>query len=435
MLDLCLSNCNIVPENKKRFIGVNKGKIVSIKNSPIDAEKIIDVDGHAILPGLIDTHVHMREPGFTYKEDFRTGSEAAANGGFTTVLDMPNTKPPTNTAKAFKDKINIAEKKSVVDFGLHAGADDPDNIKELAYLKPASFKIFMDIYDDDYLMNLFAEISDLPTINGSKAIVSLHAEDKEIVSSYTNMEMSEENLNPIIYANARPTLAEEVAISKAILMAKEYNLRLHICHISTKKSLNLIKRAKIDGCYITSEITPHHLLLDSRCFDLFGTFAKTNPPLRSMLDKISLRDLNLTDVMGTDHAPHTILEKERDIWKAPPGIPGLETALPLMLTEVNRGKISFKDVKRLMCENPAKIFNIKNKGFIRRGMDADIVVVDMKQESIINPENFHSKAHYSPFKGKKVKGMPIMTILRGKIVMDNSEVFDNQGKYVNEKLI
>ncbi len=430
MLDLCLSNCKIVPENKKRFIGVNRGKIVSIKNSPINAEKIIDVNGNAILPGLIDTHVHMREPGFTYKEDFRTGSEAAAAGGFTTVLDMPNTKPPTNTAKAFKDKINVAEKKSVVDFGLHAGADDPDEIKELANLKPASFKIFMDLFDDDYLMNLFSEISDLPKINGSKAIISLHAEDKEIVARYTNMEMSEENLNPIIYANARPPLAEEVAISKAILMAKEYNLRLHICHISTKKSLNLIKRAKIDGCNITSEITPHHLLLDSRCFDKFGNFAKTNPPLRSMLDKVNLRDLYMTDVIGTDHAPHTILEKESDIWKAPPGIPGLETALPLMLTEVNKGKISIEDVKRLMSENPAKIFNIKNKGFIRRGMDADFVVVDMKRESIINPENFHSKAHYSPFKGKKVKGMPIMTILRGKIVMDDGKVFDNLGKYV-----
>jgi dihydroorotase len=288
----------------------------------------------------------------------------------------------------------------------------------------------MDLLDDDHLMNLFDEISNLPGINGSKPIVSLHAEDKEIVNRYTQMEMSEENLNPIIYANARPPLAEEVAISKAILMANEYDLKIHICHASTKKSLNQIKRAKVDGCNITSEITPHHMFLDSSYLDRYGNFAKTNPPLRSRSDKIKLIDIYKADTIGTDHAPHSIAEKEENIWNAPPGIPGLETALPLILTQVNRGKISFADVKRLLCENPAEIFNIKNKGYITEGMDADFVVVDMKRETIINPDNFYSKAHYSPFKGEKVKGIPIMTILRGNIVMEEAEVFESQGKYV-----
>ena len=285
MLDLCLSNCKIVPENMARCIGVNNGKIVSINRSPIAAEKTIDIDGNILLPGLIDAHVHMRDPGLTYKEDFSTGTKAAAAGGFTTVIDMPNTKPPTNTVRAFRDKIKIAERKSNVDFGLHAGATEPKEIKKLANLKPASYKIFMDLFDDDYLMNLFNEISNLPEINGSKTIVSLHAEDKEIVDTYTQMEMSEENLTPIIYASARPPLAEEIAISKAILMANEYDLKIHICHASTKNSLNQIKRAKVDGCNITSEITPHHLFLDSSFFDRFGNLAKTNPPLRSMSDK------------------------------------------------------------------------------------------------------------------------------------------------------
>ena len=403
MLNLCLSNCKIVPENMARCIGVNNGKIVSINRSPIAAEKTINIDGNIVLPGLIDAHVHMRDPGLTYKEDFSTGTKAAAAGGFTTVIDMPNTKPPTNTVRAFRDKIKIAERKSIVDFGLHAGASEPKEIKKLANLKPASYKIFMDLFDDDYLMNLFNEISNLPEINGSKTIVSLHAEDKEIVDTYTQMEMSEENLTPIIYASARPPLAEEIAISKAILMANEYDLKIHICHASTKNSLNQIKRAKVDGCNITSEITPHHLFLDSSFFDRFGNFAKTNPPLRSMSEKIKLIDLYKADIIGTEYAPHTIEEKEENVWNAPPGIPGLETALPLILTQVNRGKISFDDVKRLLCENPAKIFNIKNKGYIKEGMDADFVVVDMKREGEINPENFYSKAHYSPFKGKKLK--------------------------------
>ena len=430
MLDLCLSNCKIVPENFERSIGINNGKIVSIKKSIIVAEKTIDLGGNVVLPGLIDSHVHMRDPGLTYKEDFRTGTEAAAAGGFTTVLDMPNTKPPTNTVKAFRDKMKIAVDKSLVDFGLHAGTDNPDQIHDLATLKPASFKIFMDLYEDDSLMDFFDELSNLPEVDGSKTIVSLHAEDMELVNRYTQMSKSEGNKKPLAYANSRPPLAEEVAVSKAILMAKEFNLKIHICHTSTKKSLNLIKMAKFDGCDITSELTPHHLFLDSRCFEEFGNFAKTNPPLRSMYNKIDVIDLKKADIIGTDHAPHTIAEKEENIWNAPPGIPGLETALPLILTQVNRGKISFEELKRVLCENPAEIFNLKNKGYIKEGMDADFVVVDLDRESIINPENFYSKAHYSPFKGHKVQGIPIMTILRGKIIMDAGKVFKNHGKYV-----
>jgi dihydroorotase len=433
MLDLCLSNCKIVPENITRYIGVDGGKIVSIKKTPISAEKIIEVSGNIILPGLIDAHVHMRDPGLTYKEDFRTGSEAAAAGGFTTVLDMPNTKPPTNTARAFKEKINIAKCRSIVDFGLHAGVDNPTELEELSKLKPASFKIFMDLFEDEYLMDIFCKISKIPEINGFKTIVSLHAEDKRIVNRCTKK--SKENLNPIIYATARPPYAEEVALSKAILMAKKYDLKIHICHVTTKKSINQIEMAKIDGCDITSEITPHHLFLDSNYFDLFGNFAKTNPPLRQKIEKVNLNNLYKTDIIGTDHAPHTVKEKENNIWNAPPGIPGIETALPLILNEVNRGKISFANVKRLLCENPAKIFNIKNKGFIEEGMDADFVVVDMKKKNKINPDNFYSKAHYSPFKGKIVKGAPIMTILRGNIIMDDGEIFKTNGKHVYEKFL
>jgi dihydroorotase len=428
MLDLCISNCKIVPENIIRYIGVDGGKIVSIKNIPIEAEKVIDVSGNIILPGLIDSHVHMRDPGLTYKEDFRSGSEAAASGGFTTVLDMPNNKPPTNTSRAFKEKINIAKDKCNVDFGLHAGANDPKEIKKLAKLKPASFKIFMDLYDDEYLMNLFCEISKISEINSGNPIVSLHAEDKEIVERCTKK--SKGNLNPISYVNARPSHAEEVAVSKAISMANKYDLNIHICHASTEKSLNMIKIAKKNGINITSEITPHHLFLDSSYLHRFGSFAKTNPPLRNMSDKVNLTDICKTDIIGTDHAPHTIEEKKENIWNAPPGIPGLETALPLLMTSVNCGKISFGDVRRLLCENPAKIFNLKHKGFIKEGMDADFVVVDMKKEGIIDPENFHSKAHYSPFEGEKVKGLPIMTILRGDVVMKEGEVLNTQGKNV-----
>lgn len=430
MLDLCIINCRLEPSNQECSIGIENGKIVSIQKLTSKACETIDLKGKIILPGLIDVHVHMRDPGFTYKENFKTGTQAAAAGGFTTVLDMPNTQPPTNTVNDFKNKLKIAESKAIVDFGLHAGTAKPKEIPGLGELNPASFKVFMDLHDDEFLMNLFSEIADLNQSNMNEHMVSIHAEDQEIVTRYTRMKMSETSSNSMIYADARPPLAEDVAVSKAILMAKEFNLKMHICHASTEKSLELIQTAKTEGFNISSEVTPHHLFLDSSYLKKFSNFAKTNPPLRMNVKKINLSDTPKTDIIATDHAPHTIAEKEKNVWEAPPGIPGLETALPLLLNQINRGNISFQELRRLLCENPAKRFKIKNKGQIMEGMDADFVVVDMKKELTIDSDKFYSKAHYSPFNGVKVTGVPIMTILRGKVIMEDSVVFTAIGNHV-----
>lgn len=430
MLDLCIINCRLDPSDQKCSIGVEDGKIVSIQKLPSPADETIDIQGKIILPGLIDAHVHMRDPGLTYKENFKTGTQAAAAGGFTTVLDMPNTQPPTNTAQNFKNKLKIAGSKAIVDFGLHAGTANLEEIPMLGDLNPASFKVFMDLHDDEFLMNLFSVIADLNQSTKNDHMVSIHAEDQEIVTRYTQIKKSEICSDSMIYADARPPLAEDVAVSKVILMAKEFNLRIHICHASTEKSLQLIQNAKTEGCTISSEVTPHHLFLDSSYLKKFANFAKTNPPLRSNVKKISLGDLSKTDIIGTDHAPHTIAEKKKNVWDAPPGIPGLETALPLLLNQINLGKISFHDLRRLLCENPAKLFKIGNKGQIREGMDADFVVVDMKKELTIDSDKFYSKAHYSPFNGMKITGVPTMTILRGEVIMKDSEVFKAIGNHV-----
>lgn len=430
MLDLCIVNCRLDPSNQECCIGVENGKIISIQKLPSKADEIIDLNGKIILPGLIDAHVHMRDPGLTYKENFKTGTQAAAAGGFTTVLDMPNTNPPTNTALHFKNKLKIAKSKAIVDFGLHAGTDKPEEISKLGNLNPASFKVFMDLHDDEFLMNLFSEISELNQTRDNDYLVSIHAEDREIVHRYTQMKTSENIFDPAVYSDARPPLAEDVAVSKALLMAKEFNLKIHICHASTEKSLRVIQKAKTEGYKVSSEVTPHHLFLDSSCFKKFGNFAKTNPPLRNKALKINLTDLPKVDIIGTDHAPHTIAEKEKNLWDAPPGIPGLETALPLLLNQINMGKISFHEIKRLLCENPTKLFKIQNKGFIQEGMDADFVVVDMKKELTIDSSKFYSKAHYSPFDGIKVKGVPCMTILRGEVIMKDSEIFKAIGNHV-----
>lgn len=422
---MCLTNCKLVPENIDCSIGIDDGKIVSITKTPPKSDKIMDIGGNPILPGLIDSHVHFRDPGLTYKEDFRSGSEAAAVGGFTTVMDMPNTKPPTTTKKAFLQKLDIA-KKSIVDFALHAGIDNLDEIRKIAELNPASFKIFMDLADNSFLMETFEKISKLQL----KYPISIHAEDENITNYCTEVEKGEMNENPKIYAKARPPISEVIAVSAAIALSKFYDQPIHICHVSTKKSLELINIAKNAGYSITSEITPHHLFLDDSYFDKCGNLVKTNPPLRDKQNKLDIYNLKEIDIIGTDHAPHILNEKEKNVWETPPGIPNLETTLPLLLNEVNKGKVGFRNIKWLLCENPAKIFNLKNKGMIKEGMDADFVVVDMEKEYTINPDDFKSKAKYSPFEGIGVKGMPVMTMVRGNVVMHDGEIFENKGNFV-----
>jgi dihydroorotase len=425
MLDLCITNCKLEIGAEEVCLGIKDEKIVSIKKLPSSANETIDVAGKLVLPGLIDAHVHFRDPGLTIKEDFSTGSAAAATGGFTTVMDMPNTIPPTNTPQNFRDKMGIASRKSLVDFGLHAGVADLSNIGELTKLRPVSFKIFMDLVDHDFLMEAFSKINE---VSGDH-LISLHAEDPQVVNQCTPR-MKMKGSSPELYAEARPPQAEIEAVASAIALAKKFNQRIHFCHVSTRKSLKLISEAKKAGLKITSEITPHHLFLDSGYLKTYGNLAKTNPPLRDNDNRLQVKDLCDIDIIGTDHAPHTLDEKKKDVWNAPPGIPGLETILPLLLTQLNQGKIALGDIKRLLCETPAKIFNIPNKGFIAKGMDADMVVVDLKKEGIIDPVNFESKAKYSPFEGFNVKGMPVMTMLRGQKVMEEGHIMENQGKFI-----
>lgn len=424
MIDLCLANCKIPPKHDDYYIGVDEGKIVEIRKSPITAEETIDLKGKVILPGLIDAHVHFRDPGLTYKEDFKTGSQAAANGGFTTVLDMPNTVPPTNTVKAFKEKLDIASKKSVVDFGLHAGVSDLEEIEKIADLKPASFKVFVDLVENSFLVDVFKTVANLP----QQHTISLHCEDRNIVQ-HCSEELKNSD-DPKVYAKARPPLAEVVSISTALALLEFFNQKIHICHVSTKKSLELIHQARINDYPVTCEVTPHHLLLSDSYFDKCGNFVKTNPPLRDIENRLDLRYLNQIDIIGTDHAPHSMEEKERGLWESPPGIPNLETTLPLLLNYVNNGQLTFEQIKQLLCEKPAKIFNLTHKGRIAVGMDADFVVLDMDREWTITNETFYSKAEYTPFEGIKVRGMPIMTIARGNVVMEDGTVFENQGQYV-----
>jgi dihydroorotase len=425
MLDLCLTNCKLEIGHEELCLGIKNGKIDSIRKLTSPAHETRDLKGKLVLPGLIDSHVHFRDPGMTHKEDFRSGSAAAAAGGFTTVLDMPNNIPPTSTSQAFLEKRKIAEKKSLVDFGLHAGVKDPHDMGGLAELRPASFKIFMDLVDATFLqeasVNLKGCDPELP--------ISLHPEDPTIVR-HSIESLKKGGYETFLYAQARPPLAEEVAVAEAIALSKKMDQKIHLCHLSAKKSFQMAKKAQHEGLPVSFEVTPHHLFLDASYLERCGNLAKTNPPLRDEKHKLGITELAEIDIIATDHAPHTLEEKSQDVWNAPPGVPGLETALPLLLTLINQGKLTLDHLRRLLCENPARIFNIPHKGFIKEGMDADLVVVDLAREGVINPAKFHSKAKYSPFEGFKVKGVPVLTMVRGNVVMEEGEILENRGKFI-----
>lgn len=413
MFDLVLKNLKLLDYSDGVSLAIEDGKIAKISKSSIEGEKEIDLNGQLVLPGLIDPHVHFRDPGLTYKEDFRTGSMAAAHGGFTFVMDMPNTVPKTNTYNAFKEKQKIAESKSVVNFGLHAGYSNFEEMEKILELNPMSFKVFMDLETDDDLDKIFEDISNL----SKKPIVTVHAEKRDIVLDSTE-KLQEEN-ETIAYSYGRPAEAEDASVLQAIELSKKHGVDLHICHLSTRNAMNLAISNNIGF-----EFTPHHLLYDNTAFNEFGTIIKTNPPLREKGKNITVKDLNGNSMIGTDHAPHSLEEKTKGVWDSSPGIPSLETVLSLLLTEVNRSNLELSIIPKIFSENAAKRFNLENKGFIKEGFDADLVVVDLNKEGVFDIDNFYTKAEYSPFDGLPYKGKATMTIVNGTIIMEDDVLIE-----------
>ena len=418
MFDLVLNNLKLVDKTGEYCIGIDDGKIKCISKTNLKGDEIVNFsNGEFLLPGLIDPHVHFRDPGLTYKEDFHTGSQSAANGGFTTVIDMPNTLPETNTYKNFKEKLEIGQKKSVVNFRLNSGFNNFDEMLEISTLNPMSFKLFLDGKTDSELDDSFKTLKRVND-EGYDFILSCHCEDKKVVEE--NSERLKNNDDSISYSYARPVESEVESVKKAISLGEKYGLRLHICHLSSKESLDLIKNSNIDVSY---EFTPHHIFLDNSYFNIYNEICKTNPPLRSAEDSVDLECLDVDCIIGTDHAPHSIDEKDMGVWDSKSGIPNLETVLPLFLTECNNKKLSLSLIQKIMSENPARRFNLENKGFVKEGFDGDLTVVDLKKEGVFNVDEFYTKGKYSPFEDWTYKGQAVMTIVNGKIVMKDNVVY------------
>lgn len=422
-VDLCIRNAKI-PSKKgvvEAGVAIESGKIVTIsKNSLLpEATRTIDLEGSLLLPGIVDPHVHFREPGLTYKEDFSTGSKAALAGGVTTVCDMPNTLPRTDSLENFVEKRDIAKKKSLVDFGLHGMLTDSiEEGKRMLGEGAVSLKLYPELQDD----------SNVPRIEDKKAICTVHPEDPSMLQE---PESGEEGIDDFLVS--RPEGAEVSEINRILSFPQRPHI--HFCHVTTRKSLDLISREK-NRSSLTCEVTPHHLLLDRSHIRELGTVAKVYPPLRSEDDRLALLEgLNsgTVDIVATDHAPHTEEEKNKGVIEAPPGIAGIETSLPLLFTLVKKGKLSLNRLVEVMCRSPGRIFGLCNdegipKGSMVSGADADFVALDQDQEWEIKGDNLHGKTKFTPFEGKEVTGKPFLTLVRGEVMYEEGEIVGKEGK-------
>jgi dihydroorotase len=370
----------------RKNIFVKDDKITKITSQELKADEVIDAKDKIIIPGLIDGHVHFREPGATHKEDFLTGSMAAAAGGITSILDMPNTNPPTTNLQRLDEKRKLA-RKSIVNYGFHFGSTK-DNFSEIVKAENvASVKVYMDHTTGELIINDEASLKEIFTRNKT---VATHAEGKNVL--------------------------------KALEFIKGGNNHLHICHVSSKEELFYAKGKKIKNS-VSVEVCPHHLFLTAKDVNDLGNFGEMKPGLQTMEDSKALWEGILNgkvDTIATDHAPHT-LEEKREM-NYPFGVPGCETMLPLMLNSLNDKKIKLNKIIELCCENPARIFKIKNKGFIKEGYDADLTIIDLELEKEVKNGELFTKCCWSPFDGWKLKGWPTHTIVNGNIVFDNGKI-------------
>lgn len=404
--------------------GVLKGKIEKIGD--LHAEKAVREHNCAelfILPGLIDMHVHFRDPGFTHKEDFLTGSRAAASGGITTVIDMPNTSPAALTREALSAKRAIAAVKSIVNYGFYMGASN-DNLEEIRSAQNiAGVKIFMGSSTGNLLVQ---DLSVIEAVLKLGKFVIVHAEDENIIRE--KAEKYRDSDDPSVHSLIRPPAAAYKAVKLILHLAKKLDTRVHITHVSTLNEIEELRKFKSGK--ISADVAPHHLYLTQKAYAERGNFVKVNPPLRTERDRqvlwAAIKE-GLVEVIATDHAPHTKAEKEKSYWDAPAGVPGLETLLPLLLDSVNHGELTLRDVARLTSANPARLLGIRKKGRIEAGYDADLVVVDMEREMEVGSRPFFTKCNWSPFAGWKLKGWPVKTMVAGEVIFED-------GKVVSEKL-
>ena len=419
-------DCCIAIENGKIF------KIGKEAHMPTADEKT-NLGNMLVLPGLIDVHVHLRDEGKAYKEDFCTGTAAAAAGGITTVLDMPNNDPVTMSAETLKNRIRIAESRSLVNVGFYS--EFPKDLEEMGDIinqGAVGFKLYMghqvgglNIDDDEALQEAFRKTVEL------KVPVAVHAEDKAMLIANEERLKRANCHDASAFLKAHSEHVEIKAVEHLLELNAKTGARLHFCHMTTEKGLNAVIEAKKSGRNVACEVTPHHLFLSSADYKHYGLMLTVMPPLRGENNIEALwKGVNngWIDAIGSDHAPHALREKSAgSVWDVKAGVPGLETTLPLMLTMVRKNRISLGQLVHLLSQKPADLFNLKDRGKLMQGRNADLTVIDFKRKFKISASKFYSKAKFSPFDGWKVQGCPIKTFVNGLSVMDEEEIVRKAG--------
>ncbi len=431
--DLVLTGGTVVT-SKSRFkadVAIKDGLIALVgePSAMPAAREVVDVSGKFILPGAIDVHVHFREPGYTHKEDWRTGSAAAAMGGTTTVFEMPNTHPPTRSVTELRQKQQAAEK-SHVDYGIY-GLLAEDNIGELQGLIDGgvnAFKCFMgNTFGNLPSPSTGAMLEGFEIIAPSGLRISLHAETASIMAWRQKRLMEAGRNDPLAHIAARPAIVASEAVSRAAELAEWTGARVHVLHISSAAELRPLADAKARGVEITGETCPCYLLLDSRDYARLGSVIRVNPPVREHSDSLAIWQAlqsGVVDMIATDHAPHTPAEKSKAvIWEADCGFPGVETQMPLMLNQVAAGRITLEHYVKISAENPARAFGLwPAKGRIEAGARADIAVVDMERTETIDASTLQSRGKVTPFDSVAVTGVPVHTLVRGRFVQRDRQL-------------
>lgn len=393
---MLIKNGLVVVDGEIKFkdILIENEKIVEISDEIIkDGEEILDAKGHYIIPGIIDPHVHMRDPGLTHKEDFETGSKACAKGGVTTFFDMPNTIPNTITEEELLKKKKDAIGRSYVDYGFYFGGSKLDNSTEVEKVKDlvVATKVFMNVSTGNMLVE---DEKILENIFKVSKLVGVHAEGE--------------------------------MVQKAIELSEKTGTPVYLCHLSTKEEVEMVREGKKKGLKIYGEVTPHHLFLNEKDV-LKNSLLRMKPELKTKEDNEALWEGIIDgtiDTIGTDHAPHKLEEK---LEKLTFGIPGVEHSLEMMLKGVAGGRITLNDLTRIMSENTAKIFGIKNKGKLEIGYDADLVIINLETTERIKKEEVVSKCGWTPYDGFLKGGEVLTTIVRGNVVYNNK-------KFINKKI-
>ena len=452
---LVIKNGNLVTDSgivDNSGIAVDDGKIAVIAKTPHlpkNADQVIDARGRFVIPGTIDPHTHIMEPGFEWRADWKSETEAAAVGGVTLVIDHAWNVPPALRPADFKRKIEIASKKAIVDFGLHGGGTPEEDviksIPDIIKLGAASIKMYLSLSVPEY-----PEVPDgtllkiMDIVSKNNGIASIHAENRSIIETYEK-EIFDVlgRRDPLAHPDSRPSFAEKEATEKSIKYAEHTSCTLYIVHVSAKEAAEAIRSGKKQGIRIYGETCPHYLLLTRNDMERSGPYLKCNPPLRSSDSTRALWRAvqnGTIDCIGTDHCPYPRKEKEpgwKDIRKAAPGLSGLAEKTALMLTKgVLEDRITMNDFVKLCCKNPAKIFGLyPQKGTIQIGSDADLVILDTKNRIKVSLEKLRTRSEFSPYEGWELKGWPTHTIVRGTVVFQEGEVIGRPGfgRYVPRK--